>query len=444
MDKILILFLVIFIFFFRTIRYGYVGDDVDVAKRGRIKGIWKNLYHELIGRRYFSPGVEHCFNLLTHWAACSLIYIAFGRNNLTFCTAILFAVHPVNMQVSVHLSGRIYGYASILVLLMWIFKPIGWLFYLPSGWFAMSPLLMPLVFVGTKYWWMIFLIPIWGIITKKTLHPEYIKSKISDALPEQRKISFYKLVIPIKFYAYLLLHNLFPRRIGMYHEFLWNYGVTDQDNKECLKKDLWFWLGVVLIILSIALIKYSFFMLWYIAAIIIWLNYPIPVHQSVGERYYYIANMGLCMGLVVLLNHTPYFSILFTAFLVYYATISWLNMGMYKSDQLFLEYNIYDYNFPRMYFAYIRKAEVEATQGRVYKSLETCLDGLTIRDIDPLLNFHVAELLKSLKKPKLALSFFNKGYKTIIPGIDKGRDLLPVYKKLKEELEAEVAVADKK
>ena len=53
-----------------------------------------------------------------------MIYLALGKNNLSFLTAILFSINPVNIQGSVWISGRNYVISSILTLAMFMFPKI--------------------------------------------------------------------------------------------------------------------------------------------------------------------------------------------------------------------------------------------------------------------------------------------------------------------------------
>ena len=150
---IALIVLVNLLFYYRTLSYAGVCDDIPVFN-GAIKMPtgWMKFWYHLQGRKYTSWKLAHAQVLAIHTINCILIYIAFGMNYTSAVAALLFSVNPVNNQCSMWISGKGYAQNTTYALLMWLFPGFSILFYLMGTYFCgASLLLFPLVFLFTPY-----------------------------------------------------------------------------------------------------------------------------------------------------------------------------------------------------------------------------------------------------------------------------------------------------
>ena len=121
MDKILLIILVNLVFFFKTLRYGFVSDDefrVQETKKDIINPV--NIIKSLFGKVILNSEVEHLLSLLVHTVTCIMIYFAFGMNSISLMASLLFAVNPATYQGGIWISGRGYALSTIAILLAMI------------------------------------------------------------------------------------------------------------------------------------------------------------------------------------------------------------------------------------------------------------------------------------------------------------------------------------
>src|SRR5574343_247465 len=116
--EIAIIICITFLMYYRTIGYQFIIDDHDHIKDPKdiTKNFFKRWWEYFWGVKIVSFKVAHFFNILVHATVCSLIYIVFGKNDISFLTAVLFALNPVNNQASIWLSGRTYATSTALFL----------------------------------------------------------------------------------------------------------------------------------------------------------------------------------------------------------------------------------------------------------------------------------------------------------------------------------------
>ncbi len=234
----LLIALLVLVAFFRAIVWGgYCIDDEDVFKQDKTpKNKWQKLYWQIRGIKYSDPQVEHLISIIIHLINCELIYFAFGHiakdlipnsYQVSFLTALFFAVNPAGMQGSVWLSGKGYSISTMFILLMWWICP---LFYLATVPFSFNALFAPLLFIRKQWWW-ILLIPIYRHLAKG--EKRVALERLDSATGKGREFSFKKAIIAIKTLGYYTCLALFPVRLGIYHTFLYTYTLTEADNRKC-------------------------------------------------------------------------------------------------------------------------------------------------------------------------------------------------------------------
>jgi hypothetical protein len=316
MLKILILLGVNLIMFFRTLRFHCANDDweiykcnckepviVDVkdghgnpfkmCKKCGIKerpnvGFWKMVYIHFFGLGYWNLKLAHAMTLGVHLVNTTLIYIAFGSNNISFLAALLFAIHPVATQgSSVWLSGRNYGTAALLTLLMKCIPIATPIIYIVMFRFALISAPSPAMFIRTNWWYFIIMIPIMMWFLRKTVAQstamKYNLVKLTRKPFDKNNILFFKSI------GYCFCVCLFPTHLGVHHTYLERYGLTKEETKYSLKFDGFLVLGILLCITMLYLFIFkwtnsiSYGLFWFFLFYLPWANIC-TIHQAFAER----------------------------------------------------------------------------------------------------------------------------------------------------------------
>jgi len=412
MQKLLIIVLLNLAFYLRILRFGYIGDDIESAKRNpENKEFWdKTTFRQKLALRLrFSifettPEREHLLSLVLHTFCCSLIYLAFGANNVSFVAALLFSFNPANIQGAVWLGARQYVFNACLVLIAWMFPMIMPVVYIYGLWMVVSILPAPLIFLFTGHWNMVFLIPLGILLLKPFGIFANIKEKKTDCTSIMIKFNFRKIVLAIKTFTYYFYYCLFPYRIGFYHSFLYTFGITKKDSDLTLKFDKWFWLGIVTItgIVTLLITNFSglqFGLFWFCIFIAMWCQFPIQVGQNIADRYVYLANIGLMLAASTLLFSIPNNDIrlvAITGLFLYYAFRMWFAMRMFKNDESLFHYNLMDINMPEQFAVHNMLGEMYLMQGKPYKAVYAWQEGLRYKPDDSCLHGKLAITLLKL------------------------------------------------
>jgi hypothetical protein len=309
MLEILVIIVVCLVIYTRTIWYQAVIDDVGAVKE--FDKLWNKtrrhyIWLHFIGRGYKDLRLARAFTILFHTANCVLVYLAFGRDGVSFLAALLFAVHPINTQCSVWLSGKPYLHASFFILLGVVFYWAAPLCYALSLLFSITSIMFPGIFIKSSPWWMLLLLPPFALVafrrTKQALVDKYNFSN-----PKIRRFEWRKLVLATKTFAYYFIICMFPIKIGMFHTFGYEYGITKQDSDKWDRVDSVFWLSFTLLVLYVVLMvmywdtRIGLGMWWYGVFIIMWCNI-VTIQQFIAERYCYLANAGLMLAVSSILK----------------------------------------------------------------------------------------------------------------------------------------------
>jgi len=350
LQKLAIIAVVNLIVYYRTLFFGYVGDDVERSERPQE---FKNRYHrwwiQFIGLKHINSMVAHAISIGTHTICCIMIYLALGRNNVSFLTALLFSINPVNMQGSIWISGRNYVTSSILALGMFLFPYCSWIFYIGTSHFAVNAWFAPLAFLGTPYWYMVGIIPVVWLVTSN--NKDTLKRKLWETgglkttNSEMRAVKLRKIIPFVKTYLYYFVLAVVPFRLGIEHNFIRGFGTNETDNKKGYRLDKFFWAGTVLFITVCGASLYCIFngwhpalwgLFWFTVNIAMWCNF-VTYQQQIAERYIFLANIGMMYALANLIIAYP---ILITAFIVGYLVRLLYVQDMYLNDYWAVEYTI--------------------------------------------------------------------------------------------------------
>lgn len=419
-----ILILVNLIVYFRTLSYDMVIDDN--CRRFHIKDLPKNWFKRLYRNTHYSGygglslPIDHLFNIVLHTLCCITIYSCLGKNDLSFITALLFSIHPVNNQVSIWLNGKRYSIVAMLILLSWAFKPQGIIFYLISPLWHFGGVPAVLLYLFSPHRWVLWLLLVPLIISYKT-----VLDKVGtrwERIPwgEVKIFKPRKFVILFKMFGYVFLHCLLPRRMSFYHMFMERFGFSDKDNKYwySLNKDFWIGLPVTIGVVTLMIMNWNnpigFGLFWWIIFMLPWLQFPISLTQAISERTYYLPLIGLCYALSYVLRGYPYITIiLFT----YYLVKLWFYMPAYKNLEEFYRYALHE--FPDHFRARGHIIQKELNEKRVFWALKDAGVGLGYTPHDCTLNMLMAKSLMALGAWHPALEYLKKAEENLVIGHEK-------------------------
>ena len=308
MNEILIIILVNFVLYFRTLNYGMIVDDVSrkyklsLAKTTKQKlTVWTDVLRGS-GTWKINLQLDHLLSLLLHTLVSCSIYLAFGKTAASLMAAILFSIHPANNQVSIWMNGRRYGMGTLITLGIWAFKPFGIVLYPFASLWQANALLAPILYVLTPSWRAFVLIPLYFLFWKRKMWREFKGRFFTMANGDLKKFKWKKLIIAVKTYGYYFLHCLWPRRMGFYHFFLESYGFSKEDNDYwySLNKDFYVGLAVILIVIPTMILNWGnmigFGLFWFTLFILQWCHFPITALQAFADRYCYLPNVGVCLA----------------------------------------------------------------------------------------------------------------------------------------------------
>jgi len=395
----------------RSVNYDYQIDDFDVSRRPIIaKNKLQFLWQHLIGIKYTNIKFAHLLTMAIHIIVCMLVYLVFGRNNISFLTALLFSINPVNNQVSLWLSGRTFGMATLLILLSMLYLPLMPILYPLGLCMTLGILVAPLLFIIKQPHWGVLLL-ILGIIVAKRKQYDSVRIRLNWTSDTMIKFNWRKIIVFFKTLGYYFILCLLPIRLGMFHEYLHNFGRSTEESEPCYKIDRYFFVGVSLCgwlfyKLFFGLTPFDFGLFWFVLFTIQWCN-VIMLNHAISERYIYLANIGLMYSLSQLLLETP----LMWIFLTFYAVRLFYFMPAYKNRITFWTSNTE--NFPSVAMAYNQLGIEQATFGNGGSALDSFIKGVQERPNDFRLNYNIANILIGNGQFPLAVQFLKKAGENI-------------------------------
>jgi hypothetical protein len=336
-ERICIILLANFVFYFKTLRYKYSSDDIPVFIKSReLKyGWWKQLFWEVEGSIRVNEQKDHALTMMLHALTCVFIYTGFGSTDVSFMAALLFSFNPITNQGSVWISGRGYVLPTMLLLMAMSIPWVGPAILILVAYFNIG-FLAPLTLVGSEHWWMICFMPlIWMFHVKRFTH--FVKDKASkEMFAEDKKIKPEKIVLFTKTFGYYLVNALIPFTTTFYHSFL-ESAAGSRKHISYSMKCKFFWIGLVAVLSIIAYWIFvpwnmiSFGLLWWCMGIAPFCN-AFRISQELSERYAYFPTVGLMVALASILPPMA-----FVAFMAMYATKMWFWMDAYIDDFWLIE-----------------------------------------------------------------------------------------------------------
>jgi MFS family permease len=338
-DRIIILVIVNVLFFWKTLKFKYVSDDLSVYMKTKDKKYkpFERICKQLLGEIRVSEKQDHAITLVLH-ALCSVfLYTAFGCNDVSFLAALLFTVNPANNQGSVWIAGRGYVYPTLFFLMAMTFLYAAPVFLYMATYFHAGYLAL-VMFVFSPLWWFVFFMPIIWILGWKNFREAVTRKINQEMFSEDKKVHPKKLILFFKTLGFYFSLTLVPFRNTFYHSFLQSAAGNDIMKKRAYKMDRFFFIGITVFSLFAWYIlthcnMISFAMVWFIITIAPFCNL-FRLSQEIAERYMYLP----CVGIMYLLaTFTAEYPLLYTAFLSMYATKLWFYMDAYRDDYFIAE-----------------------------------------------------------------------------------------------------------
>ncbi|NJO00408.1 MAG: hypothetical protein HC880_00835 [Bacteroidia bacterium] len=443
----------------KTFKFDFSIDDKNFINRKKrekswqlhdksIKGVlWYIKYH-LYGAGTFgdNPRNEHIFQTCLNAAACVLIYYAFGSNNVSFWTAILYAVNPINNQTSIWLNGKRYLINIIIVMLMMILGPVGILIYPLTAFFQVNAIFAPIIY-GIGSWYLLLFIPVFWLICGKEIR-EKIKMRKSILHNDDMKTFKPKKIIPIvKLFGAYMMKMVVPGQTLMWYPTLFFWGLTEKGNKDAYAINLDFLKGCIVIALSIAGAFYFkndiWLYLFMILSVLQWSGF-ITVTQLLTDRYVSLANVFMMYFLtnITIQNTGDYANIILACICTYYYQRLQITFMMYKNIWSFYDYQIFFYpDNPKPYEfkadrLIVEKQDILGAWQIVKAGLERCPDDMKLNLLAALCMHQMGDkpsvlmyIRHAKKHPYVGQEFIVRDYMHKIFGIDLQNEVQKINEK---------------
>lgn len=332
--------------YWRTLKYEGVVDDLTwYRKIQKLRLLSNDIpgWIEYLRRRLYGAGTfglsfekDHAFAIFLNCVTATLIYLAFGQNNISFWAAILYTCNPINNQTTIWMNGRRFTINIIFVLLMMMAGPFGALLYIPTHLFQVTALFAPLLFIH-KYPWMILALPLVIYLGyDKTM--KKIKSRLAGIPHDKDRTVFTwkRLIVITKYYGHYIFKMPIPGKCLMTYPMLHFWGRTEAGNKDAYAFNMDFYKGAAALLVSVAglfFFKGDMFWMWAFMCVSMmqWCAI-LPFVQDLADRYASLPNVFMMFFVSYLLNtYAGAFALpILTGLAVYYAVHLHIVMPMYK------------------------------------------------------------------------------------------------------------------
>ena len=173
-----------------------------------------------------------------------------------------------------------------------------------------------------------------------------------------------KLIVATKTLLYYLKHVLWPDKMGLYHE--WGYNYDESVERE----DKYFFIGLIAIIGLAAwffmtpIFAVKFGIIWFLSFLFIFLNW-ITIQQWVTERYLMVPSIGVCIIVAYFIQGYIW---LYTLILGMALMRTWVHLPTYDNEYRFYLSNTW--NFPNSEVAYGNLGVTNLRMNRVGTGLD--------------------------------------------------------------------------
>jgi len=354
LEKVLIIIVVNMILYFRTLRFKFVSDDFSTWRNppkfknkwhmrwlqfmglAKLQSVTYSVYRKdgkFKGRKYLSEEQEHLLALALHAFLCVLIYLAFGKNNISFVAALLYSTNPVNNQGTIWPGGRGYVLPAIgltgAIALPYV-APLA-LFFCTS--FTVG-FLAPLALIGSPEWYLVAIVPFVWMLHRKKFATAVKSKRDSETFTEDKKFRPRKLILATKTLGFYLTLCIFPTRITFYHSFLQSCAGNEIMRKRAYSLCKFFWIGLSTILGWFTIVNlygwntYTWALFAFMITAGPFCNL-MRANQEIAERFIALPNIFLMYLLAQIITAYP---VAIAMFLTFYATRTHYTLAQYRDE----------------------------------------------------------------------------------------------------------------
>lgn len=430
-SKIIIILSVNVLLYARTLRFGYVSDDLPsenrrtTHKQGKYERVWQSATSG-------KPKLDHAISLAVHAFCCVFIYTGLGANDISFMAALLFSANPVNNQGAIWISGRNYAWGGLLMMLS-MTCPFSAPFAMIGATVSSIAYFAPIGFIGSQSWYLVLFLPIVWILKYKVLRDEVKGRRGNEAVTFDKKFGWEKIIIAIKTYGFYFGLCVVPFALTWYHAFMQSGAGAGNEimKKKALRLDWTFWLGLsVMGFLIYSLWNWTpiaWGIFWYSVCIAPYLNL-FRMQQEIAERYCYVANIGIMFALAHLLNPVAF------AFVagVYIARLM-VFLPAYSDDYWIIEKSVNE--DPGAWYCWFIRAHKRWLQQSYREALNCWVMAKMISPTEFKILYNIAVVLKFLQKHAEADEYMKLAMQNVIKGQEQtARHMHNEYKQGKYQL----------
>lgn len=423
-----------YILYYRTLKYGYVSDDLlSEARRQAVPSqvaiderIWKS---STSGK----PKLDHAISMVVHAICSIMIYVAFGMNQISFIAALLFCANPINNQGSVWISGRHYAWCALLLM---VAKSLGW-WGLPAMVLATvhpTALFAPIGYIGSNNWYLVLYLPLIWIFHYSNFKREIKTRRGNESVDFDRKLSWAKIIIAIKIYGWYFAICCYPWAVTWYHNFMQSGAGAGNELMAKRSRSLsWeFWLGIAMMLfLGYSAIwnwtPIAWGLFWYSCSIAPYLNL-FRMQQEIAERYVYVANIGV---MFMIANIVP--PMIFLVILGFYIGRLFSFLPAYTDDYWLIEKSVNE--DPGAWYCWFVRGHKQWQQQCIRGALNSWVMAKLLSPHEYKILYNIAVVLKFLKQDAEADKQMEEARQHIIKGQEKTAEQLDkLYKEGKYQL----------
>lgn len=430
MFSIIIILAVNVILYAKTLRLGYVCDDIPTHQNPpKMNNKWHKYFCWIIGSYKHNTYLDHFLTLIIHALVGCFIYTAFGSNHVSFIAALLFSANPANNQGSVWISGRGYSLPSLMLLISITMPILTPFLFWGMGYFNIG-YVAPLTIIGSNKAYLLGIMPFVWWYWYKNFKYNVIFKMTHEGADEDKKIHFNKVILAIKTVGFYLFFCLIPFKLTFFHSFAQACAGNDiMKARAYTIKDKFFWIGLGAIGIFIYLCTKgwsitTYGLLWFFISIAPFSNFR-RIQQEIAERYVYLPNIGLMLALASLISTYP---VIIAIFLTLYITRLAVLYNLYKDDYWLVETSTYE-DQTAWYAWHMRGFKRWDNQSyREALTMWVMAKLLDPKEFKVLMN--IAIVLKLLKKHDEAEAYLKEAEKNIIPGQEKeAKELIANFRK---------------
>lgn len=314
----------------------------------------------------------HLLNYSLHLLNTYLLYLVAAKilgSEIALCAALIWAVNPMQNQVAVWCSGRPYGIATTLALLMMIFwqkpfivLPLYLLGIITSISVAFVPVILkvmhPNVWQGNLYLACLLLAIPWALwkFTRRFGKGALVLDR------ENYQFRIKRIFNLLRVYAYYLFVLVFPVKMGWYHEGGFRY------NEKWDRFNVWACIGGAIVFW---LIGKGAFGVWFLLGMLPNMNI-FATNSYLQDRYVYFGSMGLALIAAPYLYQCP---VLFIALVAVYAAKSYsYSRHMVNDERLYREnwrnHPMSDYAINNLGFFLIQQFRYEEARAIIKRGID--------------------------------------------------------------------------